>query len=122
MNLLDGLIGGIRAIYQNGTEMAFRHGLDLVDFAITVGADRLHVVVAGLREVPVSDTPPTTGQVLAYDGTEWAPASLGVTLPIPEGDRPAYEYTSGMIDADLADVLTILHGLGIINVTVLPAA
>ncbi len=26
------------------------------------------------------------------------------------GELPTYEYTSGAIDADLADVLDILHG------------
>ncbi len=121
-NLLDGLVGGVRTIYENGTEKVFKTGLDFVDMAITVGADRLHLVVSGLRGTPVSDSAPTTGDALVFDGTEWAPAALSGTLPIPEETRPTYEYTSGTIDADLADVLDILHDLGVINVTILPAA
>lgn len=78
MTALDGIVGGIRKIYQNGTEVLFKKGLDFVDMAITVGTDRLSLVVSGLRGRPVSATAPTTGQVLGFDGTEWTPTAAGL--------------------------------------------
>lgn len=85
MNLLDALIGGVRKVYAAGTELTFRRGLDFTDMTITVASDRLLLAVAGLRGVAVSATTPVAGDVLAFDGTEWAPApggGLGAVSPV----------------------------------------
>lgn len=77
MSALDGLVGGIRTLYEGGVELTFRRALDFTDMAATVLSDRVRWVVSGLQGTPVDDTAPTTGQVLTFDGTSWAPADAG---------------------------------------------
>jgi len=113
MNLLDGLVGGVRAIYENGTAKAFKTGLDFVDMAITVGTDRLSLVVAGIRGVPVSSTAPAEGQVLTYTGTQWAPAA-GLALP---AEPPVFSRADYSALEDMAKLLEVLDEMGIVDFT-----
>lgn len=107
MNLLDGLIGGIRSIYENGTEKTFKRGLDFADMAITEASDRLSLVVAGIRGVPVSATVPMTDQVLAYDGTQWTPKTLDLAND-PQAQKPSLSRSTCSW-MDLADTLAELN-------------
>jgi hypothetical protein len=47
------------------------------DVTGTAGA----TVVSMLRGTPIATTPPTTGQGLVFDGTNWAPSSVGSPAP-----------------------------------------
>jgi hypothetical protein len=47
MTALDGLIGGIRTLYDSGTELIFKRALDFVGFDIEVQSDRVVITNTG---------------------------------------------------------------------------
>ena len=77
---------------------------------IAVGGDLVGPIatatVAGLQTTPLSATAPTTGQVLAFDGTEWQPTSQGSAAPVDA------QYITLATNATLPNerVLTVVAG------------
>ncbi|VTS03267.1 hypothetical protein [Tuwongella immobilis] len=53
------------------------------DVAYVSGKSAVQTIVAAIRGRTVSNSTPTTGQVLTYNGTEWTPASLPASPPPP---------------------------------------
>ena len=50
---------------------------DGISLAGDLGGDAEAPLVIGLQGIPISETPPTTGQALVFDGTEYSPSSTG---------------------------------------------
>ena len=77
-------------------------GYDAATLGITSGSIKANNTSAlwnanQLQSVAVATTAPTTGQVLTYDGTNWAPATASGSLPTVSGSRllGRYATTSG---------------------------
>jgi hypothetical protein len=59
-------------------------------------------VVSGVQGTPVSATAPTTGQVLAFDGTDWTPTTpvTGAVSPLTtKGDLWGYSTLDARVPA-----------------------
>ena len=76
MNLLDGLIGGIRKVFVRGIEAPTKNALEFRDMDVVPQDDRLVISVSGIAGVPVSSTKPTRGQALVFDGEKWVPSNV----------------------------------------------
>jgi len=71
-NMLDGLIGGIREVLENGRPIPFKRAINFVGMRVVQGADWLSVELASLLGSPLSRTgDPLPGQVIAFDGNAW---------------------------------------------------
>ena len=44
------------------------------------GAGSVPTTVSGIQNIPVSTTPPTAGEALVYNGSEYAPGSISSTI------------------------------------------
>ena len=71
-NMLDGLIGGIREVLENGRPIPFKRAINFVGMRVVQGVDWLSVELASLLGFPLSRTgDPQRGQVLGFDGHMW---------------------------------------------------
>jgi hypothetical protein len=59
----------------------------------------LDTTVTGLQGTPVSDTPPTTGQDLVYDGSAWTPVLRRYAATI--GGATSIAVTHGLASLDV---------------------
>jgi len=65
-------------IYSSQINENFNELYDaLANFGGDVSGNSNEITVQAIRGVPVSATPPTSGDVLSFDGTQWLPASSG---------------------------------------------
>jgi hypothetical protein len=112
MNLLDGLMGGVRRLYARGVEQVFKPALDFADLDATVLSDRVSLTVAALQGVSVSATAPEAGDLLAYDAEheQWAPAPGGLVDAAP-ADSLVVTYQA---DVALTASKVLMAGTGLL--------
>lgn len=55
----------------------------------------LDTTVVGLQGLPISTTPPTSGQALVFDGTNWVPTSVQSGPPASVGPTPPTSPSQG---------------------------
>ena len=70
-------------------------------------------LVLKLRNVPVSPTTPTTGQLLQFNGTAWAPVTLGsvIRMETEEIAPTAGQTTFGLSNTPIGTVAFFINGV-----------